>query len=141
MPKVYILDKALKVGTLYRAERDKFLVVDLAATNSTTKARLKVAGTVPLELVDKIAQLSARDTERFPPLELKNLKVVVPPDKTIEVEGEAGKYIRVVGTIQELAPGGLVPAPFLARFEEQARKYYTYLEGINGIGEAATWVG
>jgi len=139
MAEKWILDKALKVGTLYRCESDKYLVIRNAGTNSTTKATLKVEGAPVLETVDVLAKLADRDVERFPPFNLKDCFIVVPPDKTIEVEGESGKAMRIVGELWNLAPGEVVPSAMMARYSEQPKKYYTYQSGIGGIGEAATW--
>ena len=139
MPKTYILDKAFKVGILYRSEPDKYYVIEKAGTDSTTMAQLKVAGAVCLELLDKIARLQLRDVERFPPLDLGPFFCVIPRDKPFEVTGEAAKYIRAVGRILELSPGEVEATRDLARFGEQARKLLSYQEGINGIGESASW--
>jgi hypothetical protein len=139
MPEKYLLDKVLKTGVLYRAEDDKYFVVDAAGTNSTSKGVLTVDGSTVLELVDKIAKLQPKDTDRFGPLTLGKNSIVIPPKKPFTFTGSAGSVLRVSGSLMVLAPGEGIPTPHLARFTEQAKKYYTYETGINGIGASASW--
>jgi len=139
MPQVYILDKVLKTGVLYRSEPDKAYVVKAAGCNSTTKATLTVEGAPVLEIRDKLALLEMRDIERFPPLDLQADYVVVPPDKVFSFTGSTGSVMRVQGDLLSLAPGEVLPSAQAARYAEQTKKYYTYSEGINGIGADATW--
>jgi len=139
MPERYILDKALKTGTLYRTEDDKYLVVEAVGTNSTTKGKLTVDGAIVLETIDDLARLQPRDIERFPPMDLKALRVIIPPEKPFMFEGSSGSFLRMVGALMILAPGETVPSADLARFTEQPRKYYTYDTGTGGIGASATW--
>jgi len=139
MPQVYILDKVLKVGVLYRSEPDKAYVVKAAGTDSTTKATLTVEGAPVLETVNRLGMPEARDVERFPPLDLQVNFVVVPPDKVFSFTGASGSKMRIMGDLLSLAPGEVLPSAQAARYAEQAKKYYTYSEGVNGIGESASW--
>jgi len=139
MPQVYILDKVLKAGVLYRSEPDKAYVVKAAGTNSTAKATLTVEGAPVLEIRDNLALLEQRDTQRFPPLNLGGNYVVVPPDKVFSFTGATGSLMRLMGDLLSLAPGEVLPSAQAARYAEQTKKYYTYSEGINGIGENASW--
>jgi hypothetical protein len=135
----YVLDKAITPGTLYRSEPDAFFVVKAIGTNSTTKATLKVEGAVVAEIIDKIALPEGRDEEKFPPIDLGELYVVIPPDKVFEMTGESGKFMRLVGELWKLAPGEGMPAPFAGRFTEQPKRYITYQGGVNGIGASDEW--
>jgi len=139
MPQVYILDKVLKVGVLYRSEPDKAYVIKAVGTNSAAKATLTVEGAPVLEIRNYLALLEQRDTQRFPPLALEENYVVVPPDKVFSFTGATGSLMRLMGDLLSLAPGEVLPSAQAARYAEQARKYYTYSEGINGIGESASW--
>jgi len=139
MPQVYILDKVLKVGVLYRSEPDKAYVIKAVGTDSTVKTTLAVEGAPVLELTDILALLEQRGIERFPPLDLKQNYVVVPPDKVFSFTGSSGSVLRIQGDLLSLAPGEALPSAQAARYAEQVKKYYTYSEGINGIGESASW--
>jgi len=139
MPQVYILDKVLKVGVLYRSEPDKAYVVKAVGTDSTTKATLTVEGAPVLETVNLLNLLEARDVERFPPLDLKLNYVVIPPDKVFSFTGSSGSLMRVTGELLSLAPGEVLPTALAARYVEQTKKYYTYTDGVNGIGASASW--
>jgi len=139
MPQVYILDKVLKTGVLYRSEPDKALVVKAAGTDSTAKTTLTVEGAPVLEIRDYLALLEQRDVQRFPPLDLKQNYVVVPPDKVFSFTGSSGSRLRLMGDLLSLAPGEVLPSAQAARYAEQTKKYYTYSEGINGIGASASW--
>jgi hypothetical protein len=139
MPERYILDKVLKTGTLYRAEDDKYLVVEAAGTNSTSKGTLTVDGSVVLELLDGVAKLQPRDVDRFGPMSLGKNSVVVPPKKLFSFTGSSGSALRVVGSLMVLGPGEGILTPHLARFSEQPKRYYTYETGINGIGASSEW--
>jgi len=139
MPQVYILDKVLKTGVLYRSEPDKAYVVKAVGTDSTTKATLTVEGAPVLETVNLLSLLEARDVERFPPLDLGLNYVVVPPDKVFSFSGSSGSRMRLMGELLSLAPGEVLPSAQAARYAEQTKRYYTYSEGVNGIGASASW--
>jgi hypothetical protein len=139
VPEKYLLDKVLKAGVLYRAEDDKYFVVESAGTNSTSQGKLTVDGSVVLELVDKIAGLQDRDVNRFGPLDLGKNYVVIPPKKPFSFSGASGSVLRIRGSLMVLGPGEGIPTPHLARFSEQPRRYYTYETGINGIGASSSW--
>ena len=139
MPKTYLLDKCFKVGTLYRSEPDKYYVVEKAGTDSTTKATLKIAGAVTLELLDLLAKPQVIGYGQWPPLDLGSLFCVIPRDKPFEVEGESGKLLRAIGRILELAPGEVEVTKDMARFGEQAKKFLTYQTGSGGIGASDLW--
>jgi len=134
------LDKLIKTGILYRAEDDKYLLVDQLGTDSTTKASLKVDGSVVIEIINKLALLNERDIERFPPMPLGNNYIVIPPKKPFTFEGSTGSLMRLKGFQYILAPGEVPAAAHMARFAEQPRKYFVYEIGTGGIGASATWV-
>ena len=139
MPKTYLLDKCFKVGTLYRSEPDKYFVIDKVGTDSGTKATLKIAGAVALELLDILAKPQVIGYGQWPPIDLGSLFCVIPRDKPFEVTGEAGKLLRAIGRILELAPGEVEATRDLARFGEQVKKFLTYQTGTGGIGENDNW--
>ena len=129
--KIYVLDKTFPVGVTYRAEKDKAYIIKKVGTTSATKATLKVAGGLVLEIINTIAPITPKAANRLDLLDLEDLYIVVPPDKTLETSGESAKFIRVKGQIVELGPGESLPADVLARFAAQTKKYISY--------QTATW--
>ena len=129
MAEKYILDKALKTGTLYRIEPDMYYVIERVGTDSAEKGTLEIDGSTVLEIINNLAQPQPTDTKRFPPLELEKNYLVIPPDKTFKFTGASGSIMRILGQMYSLAPGEAVPASHLARFTEQPRKYYIYKTG------------
>ena len=134
-----LLDKLMRVDTLYRAEWDRYFVVDQVGTNSTTKATLKVDGAVVLEIFNKLALLNERDIERFPPFPLGSNYIVIPPRKIFEFSGSSGSMMRLKGFLYILAPGEAMAEAHNVRFSEQPKRYYVYDTATGGIGESATW--
>jgi len=139
MPKVYLLDKTFDVGTLYRAELDKAYVIKRLGTNSTTKAVVKVAGAPCAELLAEATPKYPINTNLNGPEDLADLYIVVPPGKTLEIEGESGKDIRAVGNIQVLLVGEALPAGLLTRYDRQAKEFLSYQRGTYSHGTDTAW--
>jgi len=139
LAKTYLLDKCFTVGTIYRSEPDKYYVIEKVGTSSTTKAQLKVAGGVCLEILRRLAKPQVTAYGDWPPIDLGSLFCVIPRDKPFEVTGAAGQLIRAIGRILELAPGEVEATKDLARFGEQVKKFLTYQTGSGGIGASSSW--
>jgi len=135
----WILDKALLTGTLYRTEPDKYFVIRQVGTDSTSKGVLKVDGAPVLEIIHLLAKPQPRDVHRLGLFELRNCFIVVPRGKTLTFEGSAASQLRVVGELYSLLAGEAELPEHNARWAEQPKRYYTYLDGVGGIGESATW--
>ena len=131
MPKTYLLDKTFPTGASYRGESDKAYIIRKVGTTSDTKASLKVAGGLCLEIISTVAPTQVKAANRWPLLDLEDRYIVVPPDKTLEIVGESAKFVRVKGEILELGPGELLPEPHMRRYERQTKEYISY--------ETATW--
>ena len=131
MPKTYPLDKTFPTGASYRAESDKAYIIRKVGTTSDTKASLKVAGGLCLEIISTVAPTQVKAANRWPLLDLGDNYIVVPPNKTLEIIGESAKFVRVKGEILEMGPGELLPAEHLTRYDRQTKKYVSY--------ETATW--
>jgi len=139
MPMTYRLDKCFDIGTVYRAESDKAYMVKKIGTNSTTKAVVKVAGGPCCELLAESAPKYPINTNLIPPFDLGSEYIVVPPDKTLEIDGESGKDIRAIGSILVLRPGETLPAGLLTRYDQQLRKFKSYQRGTYSHGTDAAW--
>jgi len=126
--RTYRLDKELVVGTTYYTEADKALVILEAGTDDTAKNTLKVNGVPCLELITDIAPLVPVSTNMNRLHKLGDLQVVIPPDTTFYIEGTASKKMRIKGFILDLAGGEILPAGYKARYEEQGKKFYSYIQ-------------
>ena len=129
MPEKYILDKALKTGTLYRTEPDMYYLIDRIGTDSTSEGTLEIDGSTVLKLINNLAQPQPTDAKRFPPIELKQNYLVVPSNKTFKFTGSSGSIMRIMGSLFSLAPGEAIAPAHASRFTEQPRKYYIYKTG------------
>jgi len=135
--RIYPLDKTMAVDTLYRAERDKFLLIESIGTNSTTRATLRVGGAPCAETLDQISPLRPTASNLNEPLALNPLRVVVPPDKPFDFLGSPGSYMRVCGKLFVLEPAEEMPAAYRDRAARQAREYISYQSGTYSSAAAA----
>jgi len=139
MPTIYKLDKTFDIGTIYRAEADKAYIIKKVGTDSTTQAVIKVAGAPCCELIQESSPKYPINTNLIPPFDLGNEYIVVPPDKPLEVTGESGKDIRAIGQILVLAPGEVLSAAFLGRYDVQGKKFKSYQRGTYSHGTDTAW--
>jgi len=139
MPITYRLDKCFDIGTVYRAEEDKAYVIRKIGTNSTTKAVVKAGGAPCCELLAESAPKYPINTNLIPPWDLGSEYIVVPPDKTLTIDGESGKDIRAIGSILVLKPGEILPAGLLTRYDQQFKKFKSYQRGTYSHGTDAAW--
>lgn len=130
------LDNTIEVGVLYRAETDKAYIVEEIGTNSTTLAVLRVDGAPVAEIDVTVGNLAPVAANLTGPIDLKPCFVVIPPGKTFDFTGATGSYMRLVGKIIILGPGEVLPAHYLARYTEQARKFVDYLAASFTSGAA-----
>jgi len=100
---------------------------------------IKVAGAPCAELLAEATPKYKVASNLNGPEDLGDLYVVVPPGKPLEIEGEAGKDLRAIGTIQILAPGEVLPAGLSARADEQAKKFLSYQRGTYSHGTDTAW--
>jgi len=139
MADIYKFDKIFAVGTVYRAEADKAYVIKSVGTNSTTIARVVVAGAPAVEILDEFAPRYPVNTNLYGPIELGDQYIVVPKDKTLEVTGETGKNVRLLGDLYVFAPGEDLPAFHLTRYNEQAKVFLSYQRGTYSHGTDTAW--
>jgi len=134
MAERYILDKILKVGQSYVMEADKYMVIRAIGTDDTARVRAFVAGNLVGEFTNIVAPLHKTSSNLLGPLPLEDLYIVVPPNKTLYFDGTAGKKVRVIGYIYELGPGEQMSAEHIARYGNQSKAYWTYLDDSVSVG-------
>jgi len=127
--KSFILDKRLATNTDYYTESDTAYIIQKVGTDDTSKVTAKVDGVPCAEFIDAMANLLVNASNRNDLFDLRDLYIVVPPDKTFRFDGTSGKYVRIKGYILKLGPGENLPPRHLARFQEQGRVFYSYQAG------------
>lgn len=124
--KSFLLDKRLSTNIDYYTEADTALIIQEIGTDDTARVTAKVEGVPCCEIITDIAALKTDADNRLPLFDLGVFNIVIPQDKVYRFSGTTGKYVRVKGTILRFAPGESLPASFVARYNEQGKKYWDY---------------
>ena len=139
MVNYYPLDKVFSEGTDYETPNDRFYVIRKIGTDGSTGTRFVIDGVETGEIIETIAPLHRTSSNLLGPLDLGDLYYVVPPNKTFSVSGPAAARIRAIGQIGVLAPGEVLPATEAARFNEQGKRYITYIQDTYSKATDETW--
>jgi len=140
MVEYFPLDKILVQGEEYQMAADRFYVIKKIGTDADADTFLDVDGIDTGAIIEAVAPIRKKDTNRLGVLDLGDLYYVVPPLKKFHVEGPTGAKYRVVGQIGKLAIGEAIPAHFAGRFAEQGKHYLTYITGTYSLGTDVKWV-
>ena len=135
----YKLDKILEQGTNYEMPNDRFYIIEKIGTNSTSGAKLVIDGVETGELISTVAPLHKTSSNLLGPVDLGDYFYVIPPGKTFYVSGSSGDKVRVIGQIGVLAPGEVLPASYATRFNEQGKKYITYIQDSYSKATDEAW--
>jgi hypothetical protein len=130
MPQYYKLIKTLDSGTSYRAETDKFLVIQRVCSNTSTSiGYLEVAGARCMEIHVDVAPLAMTGTNWIDILDLGDYYVVVPPAKVFKFTGDSGTKLHIQGMIGEMMTPADFPADLSARLSTQAKQFIKIQRG------------
>lgn len=124
--KSFLLDKRLKTNTDYYTEADTAFIITEIGTDDTARVTAKVEGVPCCEIITDIAALNVTVNNRLSLFSLGDLQIVIPQDKTFRFSGTAAKWVRIKGHILRFAPGEALPASYVARYNEQGKKYWDY---------------
>jgi len=136
--RIYKLDKIIDSGTVYEMESKRGYIIEKVATDSTTRAVIRVEDAPVGEIVADLANLYPTLRNLNPPLDLKELRIVVKPKEKLRFDGSSGSKMRIIGKIFELETGEAVPGELDLRSKEQLKKYITYLTGSVTVAAGQT---
>jgi len=130
------LEKDLVAGTLYRAEADKYYVIEEVGTNSTLNpSTLEIDGKRCLEILNTFAPLKKTNSNLLGTFPLKGLPLIVPPNKTILFTGSSGSVLKIKGRLGILGTGEVMGGDYPRIFANQHVKYYTYLLSVYSFSD------
>jgi hypothetical protein len=130
MPQYYKLIKTLDSGTSYRAETDKFYVIQRVCSNTSTSiGYLEVAGAKCMEIHTDVAPIAMTSTNWIEILDLGDYYVVVPPAKYFRFVGDTGTKLHIQGMIGEMMSPTDFPADLNARLGTQAKQFIRIQRG------------
>lgn len=133
----YPIDWFLTAGTEYTPKSWQVLVIKKLGTDASSKVDIYIDKKYCGSIIDKVAPLYQDTTNILPLLDLGELFLVVPGDKSLKFEGSG--TVRVVGELITLSPGETIPADLLARFREQSNRFVTYETGSVSLGTDVAW--
>jgi hypothetical protein len=137
LPTYYKLIKTLENGVSYRAETDKFYVIDTVCSNTVNSiGYLEVAGARCLEIHSDVSPLAMTAYNWIDPLPLGDLYVVVPPAKVFRFVGDSGSKLYIMGRIGEMLTPADFPASESARLGEQAKRFLRVQRGSVQLASA-----
>ncbi|RLC34284.1 MAG: hypothetical protein DRZ76_02965 [Candidatus Nealsonbacteria bacterium] len=135
--KTYKIDWYLTAGKTYKLQDFQVLVIRKLGTNASSEVKINIDGKYCGSIISKLAPLNKDTTNILPPLDLKDLYLVVPPSREYIFEGPG--TVRILGELIELDPGETMPADLIARYNEQTNKYVTYVYSSVDLGTDTTW--
>jgi len=137
MPQYYKLIKTLDSGTSYRAETDKFYIINRVSTNTSTSiGYVEVAGAKCLEIHSDVSPLAMTGTNWIDILDLGDLYIVVPPAKVFRYVGDTGSKLLIEGMIGEMMSPTDFPADASTRVGAQAKQFIRIQRGTVQLAAA-----
>jgi len=136
--KVYKLDKIYSIGTTYRTEEDKALIIEAIGTDVSDTVTCFIDGTYTTKFNSVFAPLKEDVNNALGLLQLGDYYLVVPPDKPFRFESKTAGKVRVKGKLLVFGHGEVLPPNYLSRFSEQGTKYVTFVQGSYTSAAGAT---
>ncbi len=140
MPKAVPLDKILTQGVVYQTESREAWIIKALGTNSTSLGYVKIDGKETTYIHSTAAPLHKTSSNFLGPINLGDLRLIVPVDTNIEWVGDSGSKLRVIGTKLILSPGESLEAGLMDRFNRQTNEYIYVLEKTYSHGTDTAWV-
>jgi len=124
MPKEILLDRVIENDEEYTTDKRHYWVIKRWGTNENAILEPEVDGQKVGELHHKLSPLSYQDGTVFRPVDLEDRPIVVPPEKTLCMNGSDGNLTRVIGVEGITGGAGELPSRWARRRENQLSKYW-----------------
>jgi len=100
-------------------------------TDATSQITPKISGNDVGPIISRIAALHDDGTNELGPLELQDYYYYVPPEEPLELNGNSGDDVVLIGERIDGVPSGqkFVSSADETRWNEQGEKHYTYVTG------------
>ncbi len=132
MVRYYRFAKTLAGGNTYKLPPDRFYVIKRVGTDSASDITIRIDGIPVLTVRDEFAPIRKTSSNLLGPLDLKQLYLVAPPNKLLQVEGTGN--VRIEGVLGILGPGESLPAEYQSRFNMQGKQMITAVTGSYTVG-------
>ncbi|MEM4061109.1 MAG: hypothetical protein QXK11_11460, partial [Pyrobaculum sp.] len=129
MPVTYFLRKIVPANTLIEMELDRYWVIERIGTNINDLVTIEVDGVPVAKIHGTLAPVAKTSSNLFGPVELKDLYIVVPPQRKFYARSASSGSVYVEGKLVVLSPGETIPTEHLARYNAYASRkleYYDY---------------
>jgi len=134
MPSFYALRKTLKTNTVYIMEKDRYYVIERIGTDVSGRVTVKVDGIPVADIHNLIAPLARIRTNLFGPVDLRDLYIVVPPERQILFEAPASGNVAIYGKLVVLSPGESIPTEHLTRYNAYDKRKISYIDVSVTVG-------
>lgn len=139
MARLWVLDKYIKEGVIYKTPKRVAYVIKEIGTNSSGSGYLKIEETEMGSIDSDVAPLRMTSSNTLGPLQLEDYLYVVPPETKFEWVGDSGSVCRIKGDTMMLDPGEGVPGELMRRFKEQERKKIKLYSGSLALSTDEAW--
>jgi len=129
MPITYYLRKIVPTNTLIEMELDRYWVIERIGTNINDTVTIEVDGVPAIKIHSTLAPMAKTNANLFGPVSLKDLYIVVPPQRKFYARSATSGSVFLEGKLVVLAPGESIPAEHLARYNaypSRKLEFYDY---------------
>ncbi|MBW2675545.1 MAG: hypothetical protein JRD89_19400 [Deltaproteobacteria bacterium] len=126
MAQIGKLRKILDANTEYEQEVNRAYVIRKIGTDDTAVQQLFIDGKALTKGINTVNPLRATDSNRWGPLDLGDLFLVIPPKYKFEIKGTTGKITVIDGEVHIYEPGEAVERELMDRFGRQHNLYRTF---------------
>jgi len=129
MPVTYILKKVVPANTLIEMELDRYWVIERVGTDIADAVTIEVDGVPAIKIHSTLAPMARSSSNLFGPVSLKDLYIVVPPQRKFYARSATSGVVYIEGKLVVLAPGETIPTEHLARYNaypSRKLEFYDY---------------
>ncbi|MEM4952216.1 MAG: hypothetical protein QXV81_08150 [Ignisphaera sp.] len=129
MPTTYYLRKIVPANTLIEMELDRYWVIERIGTNINDTVTIEVDGIPTAKIHSILAPIARNNSNLFGPVDLKDLYIVVPPQRKFYARSATSGSVYIEGKLVVLAPKETIPTEHLARYNaypSRKLEFYNY---------------